>query len=81
MRVRATSKIRPRMTDRRNKVIYDTRICDEMVVSDIAFHTDMAELIFCCYWSGRNELQAAKWAVDFIMEHQGIKHEGNYRHT
>lgn len=41
-------------------------------------HRDMAAMLFFCFWNGNgNKKYAAKWAIDFIIEHQNIKDKGS----
>lgn len=56
-------------------IIHDTDQFDAKI-SDFGFHVEMGKLIFFAYWNGNgNKYLAAKWAVQFIKDHQGIKDE------
>ena len=42
-------------------------------ISDFGVNRKMAELIFLAYWNGNgNREYAAKWAIEFIKEHQDL---------
>ena len=68
-----------RTIDRRKKVIWDTDN-HESIISGFGYHGDMASMIFFSYYTingfyGDSDfnLTAARWAIDFIRDHQDIK--------
>ena len=52
-------------------IIRDT-VRDGHLLSDFAYHRDIAILLFRAYWTGNRDF-AARWAIEFIRDHQGLK--------